>query len=73
MQVIGGRVYDNSVGDGRCAPIRTDPENDVSRIYTDGEMPQGENDEMNTKASHEMVVNRIDTVVYHSEDISGFD
>ena len=36
------KTYDTSVRDGRYAPIRTDPENDVIQIHTDGEMPQGE-------------------------------
>ena len=38
-----GKTYDTSERDGRCAPIRTDAENDEIQILTDGEMPQGEN------------------------------
>ena len=32
--------------DGRYVPIRTDPENDVSQIHTNEEMPQCENSKM---------------------------
>ena len=40
----GNRNYDTSERDGRYQPIRTNPEEDVIQIHTDGdEIPQGEN------------------------------
>ena len=45
----GDRSYDTSERDGRYQPIRTNPEEDVIQIHTDGdEIPQGENIEKNT-------------------------
>ena len=38
--------------EGRYVPIRTDPENGVIQIHTDGEMPQGENSENKHKRSN---------------------
>ena len=47
-----GKTYDTSQRDRRYAPIRTDPENDVIQIHTDGEMPQGENSENKNRRSN---------------------
>ena len=44
-----GKTYDT---EGRYAPIRTDPENDVIQIHTDGEMPQGEKSENRNRQSN---------------------
>ena len=38
----GDQVYDTSERDGRYEPIRTNPEEDVIQIHTDGEIPEGE-------------------------------
>ena len=38
----GNRSYDTSERDGRYKPIRTNPEEDVIQIHTDGEISQGE-------------------------------
>ena len=37
------RSYDTSEREGRYKPIRTNPDEDVIQIHTDGEIPQGEN------------------------------
>ena len=47
-----GKTYDTSAREGRYAPIRTDPENDVIQIHTDREMPQGENFENKNRRSN---------------------
>ena len=38
----GNRSYDTSERDGRYERIRTNPNDDVIQIHTDGEIPQGE-------------------------------
>ena len=47
-----GKIYDTSERKGGYAPIRTDPENDIIQIHTDGEMPQGENSEIKKRRSN---------------------
>ena len=47
-----GKTFDTSEKDGRCAPIQTDPKNDVIKIHTDGEMPPGENSENKYRRSN---------------------
>ena len=49
---IGNRSYDTSEREGRYEPIRTKPEEDVIQIYTDGELPQGENNENKIRRSN---------------------
>ena len=44
----GNRSYDTSERDGRYESIRTNPEEDVIQIHTDGEISHGENTEKNT-------------------------
>ena len=39
----GNRSYDTSEREGRYEPIRTNPDEDVIQIRTDGEIPQGPN------------------------------
>ena len=48
----GNRSYDTSERDGRYEPIRTNPEEDVIQIHTDGEISQGENTENKTRRSN---------------------
>ena len=48
----GNRSYDTSERDGRYEPIRTNPEEDVIQIHTDGEIPQGANIENKTRRSN---------------------
>ena len=49
---IGNRSYDTWEREGRYEPIRTNPEEDVIQIHTDGELPQGENNENKTRRSN---------------------
>ena len=49
---IGNRSYDTSEREGRYEPIRTNPEEDVIQIQTDGELPQGGNNENKTRRSN---------------------
>ena len=49
----GNRSYDTSERDGRYEAIRTNPEEDVIQIHTDGdEIPQGENIENKIRQSN---------------------
>ena len=48
----GNRSYETSEWDGRYDPIRTNPDEDVIQIQTDGEIPQGENIENKTRRSN---------------------
>ena len=48
----GNRSYDTSERDDRYKPIRTNPEEDVIQIHTDGETPQCENTENKTRRSN---------------------
>ena len=48
----GNRSYDTSERDDRYEPIRTNPEEDVIQIHTDGEILQGENAENKTLRSN---------------------
>ena len=47
----GNRSYDTSERDGRYEPMRTNPDEDVIQIHTDGEIPQGENIENKIRRS----------------------
>ena len=47
-----GKTCDRSERDGRYVSIRSNPENDVIQIHTDGEMPQDENSENKTRRSN---------------------
>ena len=49
---IGNRSYNTSEREGRYEPIRTNPEEDVKQIHTDGELPQGENNENKTRRAN---------------------
>ena len=53
MPEEAGETYDTSERGGRYGPIRTDPDNDVIQIHTDGEMPQGEKTENNHRRSNQ--------------------
>ena len=44
------KIYDTSEGDGRYAPIRTNPEQHALQLHTDGEI-SGENLKANTRQS----------------------
>ena len=48
----GNRSYDTTERDGRNEPIRTNPEEDVIQIHTDGEISHGENTENKTRRSN---------------------
>ena len=52
LEETGNRSYDTSEREGRYEPIRTNPEEDVIQIHTDGELPQGENNENKTLRSN---------------------
>ena len=73
MPEEAGKMYDTSEKDGRYAPIRTDPENDVIQIHTDGEMPQCENLKINIGGQTETPIDRIDTVPYLIKEIFGYE
>ena len=45
------KLYDTSERDGRCAPIRMNPEEDALQIHTDGEI-SGENIKTNIRRSN---------------------
>ena len=47
----GNRSYDTSERDGRYETIRTNPEEDVIQIHTDGETSQGENTEKTRRSN----------------------
>ena len=63
-----GKTYDISERERerRYIPIRTDPENDVIQIHTDGEMPQCENSESEHKRSNRITnrPNRYGSISY---------
>ena len=68
----GNRSYDTSERDVRYEPIRTNAEEDVIQVHTDGdEIPQGENIENKYVDLAETQTNRIDTVAYHLLEIFG--
>ena len=48
----GNRSYDTSEREGWYEPIRTNPDEDVIQIHTDGESPQGENTVNKTRRSN---------------------
>ena len=62
----GNRSYDTSERDGRYERIRTNPEDDVIQIHTDGEIPQGENTENKTRRSNRNITepNRYGCIPY---------
>ena len=52
----GSRTYDTSERNGRNQPIRTNPEEDVIQIHTDGdEIPQGENTDNKIRRSSQNI------------------
>ena len=69
-EVTGDITYDTSERNGSYAPIQTNPDDDATQIHTDGEI-SGENLDHKIKfgVQTEKQTNRLDTVVYHLQEI----
>ena len=67
--MTGDITYDTSERNGSYAPIQTNPDEDAVQIHTDGEI-SGENLDHKTRRSNRKT-NRIDTVVYRTQEIFG--